>query len=65
MLEKELDHDAFLLGNQFTCADIMLTTTLTCLPGILKPYLSLQAYAERATDRPAYRRSIEAVRETA
>ncbi len=65
MLEKELDHDAFLLGRQFTCADIMLATTLTCLPGILEAYPSLQAYAERATDRPAYRRSIEPVRETA
>ena len=64
-LAKELDHDACLLGEQFTCADIMLATTLTCLPEMLEAYPALQAYIERMIDRPSYRRSIEAIKETA
>ena len=59
MLAKELDHDGYLLGEQFTCADIMLGTTLTWLPGLLEDYPPLLAYTARVTARPAYRRAIE------
>ncbi len=65
MLSKELDHDGYLLGEQFTCADIMLGTTLAWLPELLADHPSLLAYIQRATARPAYQRAIEPVHETA
>jgi glutathione S-transferase len=58
MLAKELDHDGYLLGEQFSCADIMLGTTLTWLPGLLEDHPPLRAYKERVTARPAYERAI-------
>ena len=57
MLAKELDHDGYLLGDRFTCADIMLGTTLTWLPDLLEEYPSLLAYTQRLTARPAYVRA--------
>jgi len=57
MLAKELDHDGYLLGDRFTCADIMLGTTLTWLPDLLEEYPSLPAYTQRLTARPAYVRA--------
>jgi glutathione S-transferase len=65
MLAKELDHDSYLLGKQFTCADIMLGTTLTWLPGLLEDHPPLLAYTQRVTARPAYQRAIEPINETA
>ena len=65
MLSKELDHDGYLLGEQFTCADIMLGTTLTWLPELLQDHPPLLAYTQRVTARPAYQRAIEASKETA
>jgi glutathione S-transferase len=56
VLSKELDHDGYLLGEQFTCADIMLGTTLTWLPGLLEDHPPLLAYTARVTAR---RRAIE------
>ena len=58
MLAKELDHNGYLLGEQFTCADIMMGTTLTWLPELLESYPPLLAYTQRVTARPAYRRAI-------
>jgi glutathione S-transferase len=65
MLAKKLDHDGYLLDEQFSCADIMLGTTLTWLPELLKDYPSLLAYTQRITARPAYQRAIEPISETA
>ena len=65
MLAKELDHDGYLLGERFSCADIMLVTTLTWLPELLEDYPSLLAYTQRITARPAYQRAIEPISETA
>ncbi len=65
MLSRELDHDGYLLGEQFTCADILLGTTLTWLPELLEDHPLLLAYTQRVTARPAYRRAIEPINETA
>lgn len=65
MLAKELDHGGYLLGEQFSCADIMLGTTLTWLPGLLEQHPSLSVYTQRVTARPAYQRAIEPLRKTA
>jgi glutathione S-transferase len=64
MLSKELNHAGYLLGKQFSCADIMLVTTLLILPGLLEDYPSLLAYTERLTARPAYQRAMATLNET-
>jgi glutathione S-transferase len=61
MLAKQLDHDGFILGASFTCADIMIGSTLNWLPDKLEPYPALQAYVERITSRAAYARAVQAV----
>ncbi len=65
ILAKELDHDGYLMGKQFTAADIMMTTTLSWLPELLEEYPTLLAYTQRATARPAYQRAIHAIDEAA
>ncbi len=65
MLEKELDHDGYLMGEQFTAADIMMTSTLSWLPELLEEYPTLLAYTQRATARPAYQRTIQTIDEAA
>ena len=57
MLEKELDHGGYLLGDTFSAADIMAGTTLTWLPELLDDHPALLAYMQRVTARPAYRRA--------
>ena len=61
VLAKQLDHDGFILGASFTCADIMIGSTLNWLPDMLAPYPALQAYVERLTSRAAYARAVQAV----
>jgi glutathione S-transferase len=61
VLAKELDHDGYLLGEHFSCADILLGTTLTWLPGQLGSFPALQGYVERVTARPAYQRATQSV----
>jgi glutathione S-transferase len=65
MLARELDHDGYLLGRQFTCADILLATTLGWLPELLEDHPPLLAYTRRATARPACGRAMEPLGETA
>ena len=64
MLEQQLDHDGYILGESFSCADIMLGTTLTWLPEMLEPFPALQAYTQRVTGRPAYQRAARPVNTT-
>ena len=61
MLAQQLDHDGFILGATFTCADIMIGSTLNWLPDMLAPYPALQAYVQRTTSRAAYVRAMESV----
>ena len=57
MLATELDHDGYLLGDTFSCTDIMAASTLDWLPDMLGPYPALQAYVQRVTTRDAYARA--------
>ena len=56
-LATQLDHDGYLLGASFSCADIMIGSTLNWLPDMLEPYPALQAYVQRVTSRAAYARA--------
>jgi glutathione S-transferase len=61
VLEKELDHDGYLLGEQFSCADIMMGSTLNWLPEQLESLDALQNYLQRVTARPAFQRAMQSV----
>jgi len=61
MLAKQLDHDGFILGPSFSCADILIGSTLNWLPEMLAPYPALQAYVARITTREAYARATQPV----
>lgn len=53
LLEK-----TYLLGKQFTAADIMVGSTLMLSPDSLEPYPVLQAYTERLKQRVGYQQAI-------
>ena len=59
VLEKELDHGGYLIGEQFCCADILLGTTLNWLPEQLESLTALQNYLQRVTARPAFQRAMQ------
>jgi len=61
MLAAELDHEGFLLGAQFSCADILIGSTLTWLPEMLEPFPALLAYTQRVTARDAYKRARQPI----
>jgi glutathione S-transferase len=65
MLAEELDHDGYLLGTNFSTADILAGTTLGWLPDLLQPFPALQNYVARVTARPAWQRAQQAVGTTA
>ncbi|MCW8854220.1 MAG: glutathione S-transferase family protein [Gammaproteobacteria bacterium] len=52
-----LDKD-YLLGKQFTTADIMVGSTLLWIPQMLGDFPDLLAYAQRLKARPAYQRAM-------
>jgi len=53
VLDAELAQQDYLLGSQFSTADIMVGSTLMWLPGMLQNYPVLQAYIDRLGARPA------------
>lgn len=59
MLEHELAGKAYLLGEGFSSADIMIGSALAWIRNDLQPYPQLMAYVERLQARPAYQRAIE------
>ena len=48
----------YLLGEQFTTADIMIGSTLLWIPQMLVNFPELLAYAQRLKQRPAYQRAM-------
>ena len=60
ILNSELEGKDYLLGSQFSTADIMVGSTLLWQPDAVQKYPPLQAYTERLTDRAAYQRAVTA-----
>ncbi|ANK83269.1 MAG: glutathione S-transferase [Rhizobiales bacterium NRL2] len=62
-LEQRLGEVPYLAGDDFTCADIMVAFNLTSLPIFggrkIDDLPNAQAYVERITARPAYRKAME------
>jgi glutathione S-transferase len=57
VLAAELAQRDYLLGPQFTTADIMAGSTLMWLPDMLQNHPELQAYSDRLGARPAWLRA--------
>jgi len=61
-LSKSLGEKPFLDGDRFTAGDLMMASVLRLLErsAILSSDPRLAAYVERCTDRPAFRRALQA-----
>ncbi len=49
----------FLDGDRFTAGDLLMSSVLRILPGLVTS-ANLQAYVERCTNRPAFKRALQA-----
>jgi glutathione S-transferase len=58
-LAKALGDKPYLDGERFTAGDLMMTTVLRILPGLVADQ-PLAAYVERCTARPAFKRALDA-----
>ncbi len=60
-LERALTDREFIVGRDFTGADVQITfvAEMATLLGRIEPYPNLRAYLTRMHARPAYRRAIE------
>ncbi|GMQ88106.1 MAG: glutathione S-transferase family protein [Gammaproteobacteria bacterium] len=58
ILNTKLEGKDYLLGTQFTTADIMVGSTLLWQEESVQKYPALQAYTERLKSRAAYQRAI-------
>lgn len=58
-LNLELENRKFIVGDQFTTADIMLASTLQWFPEFNEAYPAIMDYCRRLTARPAYQRAKE------
>ena len=54
-LNNRLENNQYLLGEKFSTADIMLTSTISWIPALLEPYSGLEDYMTRLTSRNAYK----------
>ena len=59
VLQQAVEGKAFLLGEQFTAADVMVGSILgwAGFMGLLDGFPGLQTYVERLTSRPAFKRA--------
>lgn len=62
-LDGWLANRTFIATDEFTVADILMTHVLTAAstdPAFTKPYAHVRAYTSRCTERPAWKRTLEA-----
>jgi glutathione S-transferase len=59
VLEQVLSKAEYLVGGQFSAADVLAGYILMWFPRELTKYPSLKAYVRRLANRPAYQRSRE------
>jgi glutathione S-transferase len=58
-LSKALGDKPFLDGERFTAGDLLMSTVLRIMPELVEEP-NLQAYVERCTSRPAFKRALDA-----
>jgi len=59
VVASQLAHNDYILGNSFSCADIMVASTLNVLPEFLESHPKLQDYVERTFSRDACIRALQ------
>ncbi len=59
-LSKALGDEDYLDGEGFTAGDLIMSTVLRILPEETARYGNLEAYVQRCTARPAFRRALDA-----
>jgi len=52
-------HGGYLLGDNFSTADIMVGSTLMLLSDVTEKYPVLQAYVEKLQARPAFQAAVK------
>jgi len=57
-LNKHLRERQYLVADQFSTADIMMTSTLLWMPDFMKGLSNLENYCADLSERPAYKRAI-------
>jgi glutathione S-transferase len=59
-LEGALENKVWLLGNEFTAADVMVGSSVVFMRmfDMLTDSAALSAYADRCLERPAYKRAL-------
>jgi glutathione S-transferase len=59
VIERALEGKRFLLGEQFSAADVMIGSTLgwAQFMGVLNGHPTVQAYVQRLMERPAFQRA--------
>lgn len=58
MLNQTLEANAYLLGDEFSAADVMVGSVLMMLPETLAKYPALVLYTQKLRERPAYQKAI-------
>lgn len=56
-LNNALSNKDYILGGQFSTADIMIGSTLLWFPELMTSFNALQAYTDRLLDRPAFQKA--------
>jgi len=59
-LSKSLGDKPYLDGEQFTAGDLMMSTVLRIRPELFAGDTRLEAYVDRCTARPAFKRALDA-----
>jgi len=59
-LSKSLGDKPYLDGDSFTAGDLMMATVLRIVPSLFAGDAHLEAYLERCTARPAFKRALDA-----
>jgi glutathione S-transferase len=59
-LSESLGDKPYLDGERFTAGDLMMTTVLRIMPGLIATDERLTAYVARCTARPAFKRALDA-----
>ncbi len=59
ILDRSLAGKDYILGDQFTAADIMISNTLNWLPELFSDFSHIESYQQRLQQRPAFIRASE------
>jgi len=57
VINDVLERNDYLLGDEFSAADIMVGSTLMFVPETLAKFPDLNLYLERLKERPAFQRA--------